>query len=68
MASDCSAAVIHEGGANDVTPPKSPGMKAVWARPDSRFHPAVGDAIPDHVVDDFVELRRILRSEYGLAV
>jgi hypothetical protein len=43
-------------------------MKAVWARRASRFHPAVGDAIPDHVVDDFVELRRILRSEYGLAV
>ena len=62
------AMYVGDSPSHDVTPPKSLGMKAVWARRASRFHPAVGDAIPDHVVDDFVELRRILRADYGLAV
>jgi putative hydrolase of the HAD superfamily len=62
------AMYVGDSPSHDVTPPKSLGMKAVWARRGSRFHPGVGDAIPDHVVDDFVELRRLLRVEHGLAV
>ena len=48
--------------------PKSLGMKAVWAKRASRFQPSPTDAKPDHVVEDFVELRGILRERYGLRV
>ncbi|MEQ1893518.1 MAG: TIGR02253 family HAD-type hydrolase [Planctomycetota bacterium] len=62
------AMYVGDSPSHDITPPKSLGMKAVWARRASRHHPSVGDAIPDHVVDSFVELRTILREHYGLAV
>lgn len=62
------AMYVGDSPSHDITPPKSLGMKAVWARRASRFHPAVGDAIPDHVVEDFVALRGVLREHYGLAV
>jgi putative hydrolase of the HAD superfamily len=62
------AMYVGDSPSHDITPPKSLGMKAVWARRASRFQPAVGDAIPDHVVDDFVELRRLLAAEHGLAL
>ena len=62
------AMYVGDSPSHDITPPKSLGMKAVWARRASRHHPSVGDAIPDHVVDSFVELRTILREQYGLAV
>jgi putative hydrolase of the HAD superfamily len=62
------AMYVGDSPSHDITPPKSIGMKAVWARRASRFHPGIGDAIPDHVVDDFVTLRTILRGEYELAV
>jgi putative hydrolase of the HAD superfamily len=66
--SAAEAMYVGDSPSHDITPPKSLGMKAVWARRASRHHPSVGDAIPDHVVDDFVELRTILREQYGLAV
>lgn len=62
------AMYVGDSPSHDITPPKSLGMKAVWARRASRHHPSVGDAIPDHVVDDFVSLRTILREQYGLGV
>jgi putative hydrolase of the HAD superfamily len=62
------AMYVGDSPSHDITPPKSLGMKAVWARRASRHQPSVGDAIPDHVVDSFVELRTILREQYGLAV
>ena len=62
------AMYVGDSLSHDVTPPKSLGMKAVWARRASRFKPAPGDAKPDHVVDDFVALRSVLRTEYGLKV
>jgi len=62
------AMYVGDSLSHDVTPPKSLGMKAVWARRASRFKPGPGDAKPDHVVDDFVTLRSILRAEYGLKV
>jgi len=62
------AMYVGDSPSHDITPPKSLGMKAVWARRASRHQPGIGDAIPDHVVDDFVALRTILREQYGLAV
>jgi putative hydrolase of the HAD superfamily len=62
------AMYVGDSPSHDVTPPKSLGMLATWARRASRFTPGPKDAEPDHVVDDFVELRRILAREHGLAV
>jgi len=62
------AMYVGDSPSHDITPPKSLGMKAVWAKRASRFHPGVGDAIPDHVVENFVELRTILKEQHGLAV
>jgi len=62
------AMYVGDSPSHDVTPPKSLGMKAVWARRASRYAPTAGDAIPDLVVEDFVELRSALRTDYGLAV
>ncbi|MSR62478.1 MAG: TIGR02253 family HAD-type hydrolase [Planctomycetes bacterium] len=62
------AMYVGDSPSHDITPPKSLGMKAVWAKRASRFHPGVGDAIPDHVVESFDELRTILREQHGLAV
>ena len=62
------AMYVGDSPSHDVTPPKSLGMKAVWAKRASRFHPGVGDAIPDHVVENFVELRALLKEQHGLSV
>jgi len=62
------AMYVGDSPSHDITPPKSLGMKAVWARRASRHRPSVGDAIPDHEVEDFVRLQDILREQYGLAV
>jgi putative hydrolase of the HAD superfamily len=62
------AMYVGDSPSHDITPPKSLGMKAVWARRASRFRPGPQDAQPDHVVDDFVQLQRLLRQDYGLAV
>jgi putative hydrolase of the HAD superfamily len=60
------AMYVGDSPSHDITPPKSLGMKAVWARRASRYKPSVGDAIPDHEVDDFVALLRILREQHGV--
>ncbi len=62
------AMYVGDSPSHDITPPKSLGMKAVWAKRASRFQPGEKDAKPDHVVEDFVELRAILRERYGVAV
>jgi len=62
------AMYVGDSPSHDITPPKSLGMKAVWARRASRHKPSVGDAIPDHEVEDFTSLQAILREQYGLAV
>lgn len=60
------AMYVGDSPSHDITPPKSLGMKAVWAKRASRFQPGPADATPDHVVQDFTELRGILRERYGL--
>jgi putative hydrolase of the HAD superfamily len=62
------AMYVGDSPSHDVTPPKSLGMKAVWAKRASRFQPGPSDSPPDHAVDDFLELRRILRERYALAL
>jgi len=62
------AMYVGDSPSHDITPPKSLGMKAVWAKRASRFQPGASDAKPDHVVEDFVELRGILRERYGVKV
>jgi putative hydrolase of the HAD superfamily len=62
------AMYVGDSPSHDVTPPRSLGMKATWARRAARFQPGPQDAAPDHVVDDFDELRRILAEAYELRV
>jgi putative hydrolase of the HAD superfamily len=58
---------VGDSPAHDIAPPQSLGMTAVWARRAAK-HGLEGTGIePDHVVDDFAELERILRETYGVA-
>ena len=61
------AMYVGDNPTHDVAPPKSIGMIAVWARRAAR-HGLEGRVEPDHVVDDFQELRAILREHYGVDV
>ncbi len=51
---------------NDIAPPRSLGMIAVWARAMARSE--LGHEKPDHTINDFRDLRRILREQYSVAV
>jgi putative hydrolase of the HAD superfamily len=57
---------VGDNPAHDVAPPQSIGMIACWARRAAK-HGLDGTGIePDHVVDDFEELRGILKTTYAL--
>ena len=49
---------------HDVAPPASIGIATVWARRGAKQREAKPGIAPDHTVDDFVELARILREAY----
>ncbi len=51
---------------HDIAPPHSLGMITVWARRGAKEGVTLGEIVPDHVVDDFEELRAILREVYRL--
>ncbi len=51
---------------HDVAPPLALGMITVWARRAAKRLPRAEDPEPHHVVDDFRELREILRETYGV--
>lgn len=51
---------------HDVAPPLSLGMITVWARRAAKRLPRELDPRPHHIVDDFRELRAILRESYGV--
>jgi putative hydrolase of the HAD superfamily len=57
---------IGDSPEHDIAPPKSIGMVATWARRASRHKDEQLKVQPDHVVDDFDQLRPILRRDYGL--
>ena len=58
---------VGDNPAHDVTPPRSLGMIAVWARRAAKHGLLETDLEPSHVVDDFTELERILRERYGVS-
>ena len=59
---------VGDSPSHDIAPPKSIGMLAVWARRAARHALQPSDVQPDHVVDDFHELRAILREQHDLAL
>ena len=62
------AMYVGDSPLNDIAPPKFLGMKTVYARRAAR-RPLEGTGVePDHIVDDFEELRRILRDTYELTL
>ncbi len=62
------AMYVGDSPSHDIAPPKSIGMLTVWARRAARRAIERPEEQPDHVVDDFEELRAILRERYGLDV
>ncbi len=57
---------VGDNPPHDIAPPQTIGMIAVWARRAAK-HDLEGTGIePDHIVEDFDELREILRDHYGL--
>lgn len=59
---------VGDNPTHDIAPPQSLGLKTVWSRRAAK-HGLDGTGIePDHIVDDFEELRDILRSHYDLDV
>jgi putative hydrolase of the HAD superfamily len=51
---------------HDVAPPKSIEMVTVWARRGSKHSSSNPAIVPDHVVDNFKELEKILRETYAV--
>jgi len=51
---------------HDVAPPKSVEMLTVWARRGAKNQAGNPAIAPDHVVEDFGELGKILRDHYGV--
>lgn len=60
------AMYVGDNPRGDVAPPKQVGMVTVWARYSARH--ALDGVEPDHVIDSFSDLRRLLRERYGLAL
>lgn len=60
----CEVMYVGDNPPNDIAPPKSLGMITVWARAMAK-HDA-GGIEPDHVIEGFEDLRRLLRETYGL--
>ena len=57
------AMYVGDNPLNDIVPPKSLGMITVWARAAAKH---TNDAEPDHVIESFDDLRRLLCDEYQL--
>jgi putative hydrolase of the HAD superfamily len=60
------AEVMYVGDhpAHDIAPPKSLGMITVWARAMAKH--GLDDCEPDHVIETFADLRRLLTEHYGI--
>lgn len=57
---------VGDNPVHDIAPPASLGMVTVWSRRAAKSGLEGTDIEPDHIVDDFEELRAILTSTYGL--
>jgi putative hydrolase of the HAD superfamily len=60
------AEVMYVGDhpAHDIGPPKSLGMITVWARAMAKHE--LAEVEPDHVIEGFADLRRLLIERYGV--
>jgi putative hydrolase of the HAD superfamily len=59
---------VGDSPTHDIKPPQALGMVAVWAKRAAK-HDLEGTGIePDHVIENFDELRTILRETYDVAV
>ena len=58
---------VGDNPAHDIAPPQSLGMVAVWAKRGAKKGLTAG-IVPDHVVEDFEELRAILARTYEIDV
>jgi len=59
---------VGDSPAHDIAPPKSLGMITTWARRASKWTPADESERATHEVDDFDELRTILREQYSVTL
>ena len=59
---------VGDNPEHDIAPPKSIGMKTVWARRGTKYGLSSKGVEPDHEVEDFGELAAILREQYEIAV
>jgi FMN phosphatase YigB (HAD superfamily) len=57
---------VGDSPEHDIAPPKSIGMKTVWARRSAKHGLEKSGIEPDHVIEDFGELARILKERYGV--
>ena len=55
---------VGDSPAHDIAPPKSLGMITAWARRASRWTPQSESEQATHEIDDFDQLRTILREQY----
>lgn len=58
---------VGDNPTHDIAPPQSLGMVTVWAKRGTT-KPLPPGLTPDHTVEDFGELRRILAGQYGVDV
>ena len=59
---------VGDSPTHDIAPPQALGMIAVWARRAAKRDLEGTGITPDHVVENFDELRTILRETYGVGV
>jgi putative hydrolase of the HAD superfamily len=60
------AMYVGDSPANDIAPPKSLGMITVWARAAAKAQ--LEGERPDHVIESFDDLRRLLSETYELSI
>lgn len=60
--------VMHVGDHpfHDVDPANAAGLRTVWIRGEGKHSKNPPKTAPDHILDDFVELRGLLNSAYGI--
>jgi putative hydrolase of the HAD superfamily len=57
---------VGDSLSHDIAPPKSLGMVAVWTRRAAKPDQDIEQIVPHHVVEDFRDLARVLRDDYGV--
>lgn len=64
------AQVMHVGDHpyHDVDAANAAGLKTVWLRGRGKYSTLLPRSEPDHVIDEFIELRQLLRDPYGIRV